>query len=102
MSFLKPTKGKVILTIIIGLLTLLFLFFSFMSGGGKMCEPGFPCRHPPLTKFFMYTFFVLVWPFVLFASFNLENTLFWIISFILSVLFWYLISCLIIYIFKRK
>lgn len=102
MKFLKPTKGKIILFFIIGIIV---LFLEFMKGGcfgpGPNAGP-FACLSPILS-----IFYVILNPFFLLGGIIIHGKelihLFATILFItLQILYTYLISCLIIYIFKRK
>lgn len=109
MKFFRLTKGKVILTILLGIFT---LFSLFMSNAFIHCDSIGGCL-TPLQNIFLILFLVLVWPFLFILQIekliftrvdwiHAKDIPFLIIAFILTVLFWYLISCITIYIFKRK
>jgi hypothetical protein len=99
MKFLKFTWSKLIIFILLIVLTVYSsasfaqIFCSRELGGGTCPQPGFPAGN----SFFKGVFYVLALPFAVTNALNLSN----VIGIGLNLIYLYLISCLIVKIYKK-
>ena len=95
-EFLKPKKSKIILFFILLLIAFLTGFFS--TAFGKMCGLGVECQQPFIHDASIFVFSILT--FILNWIGHLSYFIL-IIGIILNLIYLYILSCLIIYIYNK-
>jgi len=98
-SFLKITKKKVIITLIFPLAAILMLFFGFILdeifrlGGSTIVNTIYS-----LVNYF-YLFIVLPFTFV---DIDFAPPIIFKIAFILTLIWWYILSCISVFLLERE
>lgn len=99
-EFFKPTKGKLIGAIVFFVISLLYIFyfsFSYLYG-----------YDPNNSLIFWFLFFPSSLAFLILENYNIESilsrqktTVIFIGLIVLQVIYWYLLSCIIVYLLSR-
>jgi uncharacterized membrane protein AbrB (regulator of aidB expression) len=95
-EFLKPDWGKILITILITLMFSILVINVFGINYDNV-------KIPTLVDFIGFIIFIVIlaWPLSLLPSTMNNQALYWPLGMFLLILYWYFISCLIIWIYKR-